>query len=64
MLEKKTPNCTAQVGDLVQFLVRNPDRYSSSAHLVWWISKDSNYAKLVGFEDNHVFSIQNLKVVS
>ena len=64
MLEKKTPNCTAQVGDLVQFLVRNPDRYSSSAHLVWWISKDSNYAKLVGFEDNHVFSIQNLRLVS
>ena len=64
MLAKKTPNCTAQVGDLVRFLVRNPDHYSTAAHLVRWTSKDSNYAKLVGFEDNHVFSIQNLKVVS
>ena len=64
MLAKKTPNCTAQVGDLVRFLVRNPDRYSSSAHLVCWISDSGMYAKLVGFEDNHVFSIKNLKVVS
>jgi len=64
MLEKKTPNCTAQVGDLVRFLVRNPDRYSSSAHLVRWISDSGVYAKLLGFEDNHVFDIKNLKVVS
>jgi hypothetical protein len=64
MLEKKTPNCTAQVGDLVRFLVRNPDRYSTGAHLVYWTSKDSMYAKLMGFEDNHVFSIKDLKIVS
>ena len=53
-----------KIGDLVRFLVRNPDRYSSSAHLVCWVSKDNNYAKLLGFEDNHVFSIKNLKMVS
>ena len=64
MLAKKTLNCTAQVGDLVRFLVRNPDRYSSAAHLVRWISTSGRLAKLVGFEDNHVFSIQDLKVIS
>lgn len=53
-----------KIGDLVRFLVRNPDRYSSSAHLIYWVSDDGTYAKLFGFESNHVFDIKNLKVVS
>ena len=53
-----------KVGDLVQVLVRKPFSYSETIHLVWWISDGGTYAKLFGFEENQLFSVRNLKVIS
>ena len=63
MSQRKTCNHTIEVGDLVRFLVVQPDKYSPKAYLVKSISK-FRLAKLVGFRDNQVFPLDNLKVVS